>query len=88
MMEFFLVNGFFDRFAGLEKEKDTDVESEDYDLDDYLDILNEYRDAEAEILINIATIYFEDDNMEESLKYLEEAIVIYDGLDYLEKKLW
>lgn len=86
MMEFFLVNGFFDRFAGLEEEKETTGESEDYDLDDYLDILNEYRDAEAEILINIATIYFEDDNMDESLKYLEEAIVIYDGLGYLEKK--
>jgi tetratricopeptide (TPR) repeat protein len=86
MMEFFLVNGFFDRFAGLETEKETTGESEDYNLDDYLDILNEYRDAEAEILINIATIYFEDDNMEESLKYLEEAIVIYDGLDYDEKK--
>ncbi len=86
MMEFFLVNGFFDRFAGLETEKETTGESEDYDLDDYLDILNEYRDAEAEILINIATIYFEDDNMEESLNYLEEAIVIYDGLDYKEKK--
>lgn len=86
MMEFFLVNGFFDRFAGLEKEKDPVDESEEYELDEYLDILNEYRDAEAEILINIATIYFENENMEESLKYLEEAIVIYDGLDYLEKK--
>ncbi|MTK63283.1 MAG: tetratricopeptide repeat protein [Methanobacterium sp.] len=86
MMELFLVNGLFDRFAGLEEEKETNGESEDYDLNDYLDILNEYRDAEADILINIATIYFEDDNMEESLKYLEEAIVIYDGLDYLEKK--
>ena len=86
MMEFFLVNGFFDRFAGLEEEKDNSGESEGYGLEDYLEILNEYRDAEAEILINIATIYFEDDNMNESLKYLEEAIIIYDELNYMEKK--
>jgi tetratricopeptide (TPR) repeat protein len=86
MMKFFLVNGFFDRFAGLEKEKDNPNESEGYSLEDYLEILNEYKDAEAEILINIATIYFEDNNMNESLKYLEEAMVIYDELNYLEKK--
>lgn len=86
MMEFFLVNGFFDRFAGMESEPENSGDSEDYSLEDYLEILNEYKDAEAEILINIATIYFEDENMSESLKYLEEAIVIYDELEYLEKK--
>jgi len=86
MMEFFLVNGFFDRFAGLESEPENSGDSQDYSLEDYLEILNEYRDAEAEILINIATIYFEDDNMNESLKYLEDANVIYDELEYLEKK--
>lgn len=86
MMEFFLVNGFFDRFAGMESESENSDDTENYGLEDYLEILNEYRDAEAEILINIATIYFEDDNMTESLKYLEEAIAIYDELEYLEKK--
>ena len=86
MMEFFLVNGFFDRFAGLESEPENSGDSQDYSLEEYLEILNEYRDAEAEILINIATIYFEDDNMTESLKYLEDAIIIYDELEYLEKK--
>lgn len=86
MMEFFLVNGFFDRFAGLESEPENSSDSQDYSLEDYLEILNEYRDAEAEILINIATIYFEDDNMTESLKYLEDAIIIYDELSYAEKK--
>lgn len=86
MMEFFLINGFFDRFAGMEAEKETSDDFESYNLEDYLELLNEYRDAEADILINIATIYFEENDMDESIKYLEQAMVIYEELEYLEKK--
>ncbi len=87
MKEFFLVNGFFDRFAGMEEEKtENSGEIDEYSLEEYLEVLKEYKEGEAEILINIATIYFEDENTEESLKYLEKAILIYEDLNYIEKK--
>jgi len=87
MIQFFLVNGFFDRFAGMEeKTTEKSVKSEDYTLEEYLRVLKEYKEGEADILINIATIYFEEESTEESLNYLEKAMEIYDELEYIEKK--
>lgn len=87
MKQFFLVNGFFDRFAGMgEEPPENSVESDDYTLEEYLEVLKEYKEGEAEILINIATLYFEEESTEESLNYLEKAIEIYDELEYMEKK--
>jgi tetratricopeptide (TPR) repeat protein len=85
MKEIFYVTGIFDRFAGIEKEEEV-PDDEEYTLEEYMDVLNEYREGEADILINIATIHFENDNVNESLNYLEMAIRIYDELDYGEKK--
>lgn len=87
MNEIFLITGFFDRFAGVEEETtDNSKDNEEYSLEEYLDLLNEYKVGEAEILINIATLYFEEENLKESLIYLENAIQIYDELGYVEKK--
>jgi tetratricopeptide (TPR) repeat protein len=86
MKEIFSVTGIFDRFSGMVNEEEDIPENEEYTLDEYMEILNEYREGEADILINIATIYFEEENTVDSLKYLEMAIRIYEELDYIEKK--
>ena len=46
----------------------------EYTIDDYQELLDEYKDSEAEILINIATLYFEQENIPESMKNLEKSI--------------
>lgn len=86
MKEIFSITGIFDRFTGIENEPEDIPENEEYTLDEYMELLNEYREGEADILINIATIYFQDENTVDSLKYLEMAIRIYEELDYIDKK--
>ncbi len=79
MKEMLLITGVFDRLSGgSSSEESSETE---YSIEDYQELLNEYRDAEAEILINMATIYFEEENIRESLKNLENALEIYDELE-------
>ncbi len=85
MNEMLLIAGVFDRLSGGNPSEKL-TESEEYTLEDYKEILNEYKYAEAEILINIATINFEENHIRESLKNLEKAIVIYKELGDIEKQ--
>jgi tetratricopeptide (TPR) repeat protein len=84
MKELFLVTGVFDRFyGGNNKDK---VDESEYNLEEYQDLLIEYKASEADILINIATIYFQEEEITESLVNLDKAIEIYDEIDFTEKK--
>ncbi|WP_048190615.1 tetratricopeptide repeat protein [Methanobacterium sp. SMA-27] len=84
MKQMLLITGVFDRFSGgNSKEEKTEPK---YTIEDYIEILNEYKDAEAEILINIATIYFEDENIKESTKHLKKALEMYDELEDVGKQ--
>ena len=85
MKELLLMTGIFDRFSGGSTSEETNA-SEEYTIEDYQEMLNQYKDAEAEVLINIATIYFEKENIEESMKNLEKAIDMYDELNDVGKK--
>jgi tetratricopeptide (TPR) repeat protein len=85
MKELLLMTGIFDRFSGGSTSEETSA-SEEYTIEDYQEMLNQYKDAEAEVLINIATIYFEKENIEESMKNLEKAIDMYDELNDVGKK--
>ena len=84
MTQMLLIAGVFDRLSGGNPSELP--ESEEYTLEDYKEILNEYKYAEAEILINIATINFEENHVRESLKNLEKAIVIYKELKDIGKQ--
>lgn len=85
MKELLLMTSIFDRFSGGSTSEETSA-SEEYTIEDYQEMLNQYKDAEAEVLINIATIYFENENIKESMKNLEKAIDIYDELNDVGKK--
>ncbi len=85
MKELLLMTGIFDRFSGGSTSEETSA-SEEYTIEDYQEMLNQYKDAEAEVLINIATIYFEKENIKESMKNLEKAIDMYDELNDVGKK--
>jgi tetratricopeptide (TPR) repeat protein len=85
MNEMLLITGVFDRLSG-GNPSDKPTESEEYTLEDYVEILNEYKYGEAEILINIATINFEENHIRESLKNLEKAILIYKELEDIGKQ--
>lgn len=85
MQEMLLITGVFDRLSGGSSSEETN-EAKEYTIEDYQEILNEYKDAEAEILINIATIYFENENIKESMKSLKKAIEIYNELKDVAKK--
>jgi tetratricopeptide (TPR) repeat protein len=84
MKETLLITGVFDRLSG--SSNNEPKKSEDYTIEDYEEILDEYKRAEAEVLINIATIYFEKENMPESIKNLEKAIKEYTKLGDISKQ--
>lgn len=83
-MKELLIMGVFDRFTGGDSGEKKDEQGNT--IQDYEEMLEEYRDAEAEILLNIAIIHFEEENIPESIKNLKEAIELYKGLDNAEKQ--
>jgi tetratricopeptide (TPR) repeat protein len=84
MKETLLITGVFDRISGGSEDKP--IEPDEYTIEDYQELFNEYRGAEAEILINIATIYFEEEDINKSMKTLEKAIAIYKELQDVNKQ--
>lgn len=83
-MKELLIMGVFDRFTSGNSDEKKDEQG--YTIKDYEEMLEEYRDAEAEILLNIAIIHFEEENIPESIKNLKEAIDLYKELDNTEKQ--
>jgi tetratricopeptide (TPR) repeat protein len=84
MKQMLLVSGVFDRFSGGSSSKENS--ENEYTIEDYQEILDEYKDAEAEIFINIATIYFEQEKIPESMKNLEKSIKLYRELQDVGKQ--
>ncbi len=80
-----LITGVFDRLSGGDPDERS-IDPNEYTIEDYQELLNEYREAEAEILINIATIHFEDENIIKSMKTLKKAIEIYKELKDFNKQ--
>ena len=78
MKQMLLISGVFDRLSGGSSKKEKD--ETEYTIEDYQELLDEYKDSEAEILINMATIYFEQENIPESMKNLEKSIQLYKDL--------
>lgn len=76
MLNELLLLGVFDRFQ----------KEEVYSIQDYRQLLWEYQEYEAEILIQIAILSFEDDDVDEALESLEKARDIYEELGFEEKK--
>lgn len=85
MKETLLITGVFDRLSGGNSDNESN-EIKEYTMEDYQEMLKEYKDAEAEILINIATIYFEKENIPESIKTLKKAIKIYAEIEDMGKQ--
>jgi tetratricopeptide (TPR) repeat protein len=85
MKETLLITGVFDMLSGGNSDKQSN-ETKEYNMEDYQKMLMEYRDAEAEILINIATIHFENENIPESINTLKKAIKIYAELEDMGKQ--
>ena len=85
MKEILLITGVFDRLSGGNSNNESN-EAKEYTMEDYQEMLKEYKDAEAEILINIATIHFENENIPESIKTLKKAIKIYAEIEDLGKQ--
>lgn len=83
-MKELLIMGVFDRFSGGGSNEKRDEQGNT--LEDYMEMLEEYMDAEAEILLNIAIIHFDDENITESIKNLRKAIEIYKELDNKEQE--
>jgi tetratricopeptide (TPR) repeat protein len=59
-------------------------------LQKYLEKLEEYQEAEANLLVEIATLYYENNNSEDAVHYLEKASYLYHELDYpaQEASIW
>ena len=85
MKETLLITGVFDMLSGGNTGKESN-ENKEYNMEDYQELLKEYKNAEAEILINIATIHFENENIPESIKTLKKAIKIYAELEDMGKQ--
>ena len=85
MKETLLITGVFDMLSGGDSDKESN-ENKEYTMEDYQEMLKEYKDAEAEILINIATIHFENEDIPESIKTLKKAIKIYAELEDMGKQ--
>ena len=85
MKETFLITSVFDMLSGGNTDKESN-ENKEYNMEDYQVMLKEYKNAEAEILINIATIHFEDENIPESIKTLKKAIKIYAEIEDMGKQ--
>ena len=85
MKETLLITGVFDMLSGGNSDKESN-DNEEYNMEDYQKMLKEYKDAEAEILINIATIHFENENIPESISTLKKAIKIYAELEDMGKQ--
>lgn len=75
MMNELLLLGVFDRFQ----------KEEVYSIQDYRQLLWEYQEYEAEILIQIAVLSFEDDDIDDALESLKKARNIYEELGFEEK---
>ncbi|MGZ4857022.1 MAG: tetratricopeptide repeat protein [Methanobacteriaceae archaeon] len=52
----------------------------------YLEQLWEYQEAEASILVEIATLHYENGNMEEAIEFLKEAVDIYNKIGHSEQE--
>jgi tetratricopeptide (TPR) repeat protein len=85
MKETLIITSVFDMLSGGNSDKESN-ETKEYNMEDYQAMLKEYKDAEAEILINIATIHFENENIPESIKTLKKAIKIYAELENMGKQ--
>lgn len=85
MKETLLITSVFDRLSGGNSNKESN-ETKEYTMEDYQEMLKEYKDAEAEILINIATIHFENENIPESIRTLKKAIKIYAEIEDMGKQ--
>ena len=85
MKEILIINGVFDRLSGVNSDKESHGDKE-YTMEDYQEMLRDYKDAEAEILINIATIHFENEDIPESIKTLKKAIKLYSELEDMGKQ--
>jgi tetratricopeptide (TPR) repeat protein len=85
MKEILFMTGVFDRLSGGNSDNESN-EDKEYTMEDYEEMLREYKDAEAEILINIATIHFENENIPESIKTLKKAIKLYAELEDMSKQ--
>jgi tetratricopeptide (TPR) repeat protein len=48
--------------------------------------LAEYQEAEANLLVEIATLYYENDDTEEAVRFLDKAVNIYGELGYSEQE--
>jgi tetratricopeptide (TPR) repeat protein len=59
-----------------------DSKEEGKPLKKYLEQLWEYQEAEADLLVEIATIYYENDDSPEAVNYLEKAAEVYKELGY------
>jgi tetratricopeptide (TPR) repeat protein len=75
MWKSLLILGIFD---GKKKPDET--------IQKYLEQLWEYQEAEASILVEIATLHYENGNMEEAIEFLEEAVDIYNKIGYSEQE--
>jgi tetratricopeptide (TPR) repeat protein len=75
MWKSLLILGIFD---GKKKTDDT--------IQKYLEQLWEYQEAEASILVEIATLQYENGDMEEAIEFLEEAVDIYNKIGYAEQE--
>ena len=84
MKEILLITSIFDSLSG-KSSSDKSTESE-YTIEDYQELLIDYKNAEADILINIAIIHFEDENIPQSIKNLVLAGKIYEELGNIEKQ--
>lgn len=82
MKQMLLLTGVFDRFSG-GNSKD---ENPEHTIEYYNEKLNEYKDAEAALQINIATLYFEDEDIKESMEHLKKALQIYNELEDIGKQ--
>lgn len=84
MKEMILITGIFDSLSG--KSSSDESNEPEYTIEDYQELLNDYKNAEADILINIAIIHFEDENIPKSIQNLELAGKIYEELGIIEKQ--
>ena len=85
MKETLIIIGVFDMLSGGNSDNESN-EIKEYTMEDYQDMLKEYKNAEAEILINIATIHFENEKIPESIKTLKKAIKIYAEIEDMGKQ--
>lgn len=58
----------------------------DKKIQEYMEQLYEYQEAEASILVEIATLHYENDDMDEATEFLKKAVAIYNELGLSEQE--